>query len=41
MIVHYLATGSVLLPKVFDLFLISADKWKMPEAIPQMMPLME
>ena len=27
-IVHYLATGSVLLPKVFDLFLISADKWK-------------
>ena len=34
-IVHYLATGSVLLPKVFDLFLISADKWKMPEAIPQ------
>ena len=36
-IVHYLATGSVLLPKVFDLFLISADKWKMPEAIPQMM----
>ena len=31
----YLATGSVLLPKVFDLFLISADKWKMPEAIPQ------
>ena len=40
-IVHYLATGSVLLPKVFDLFLISADKWKMPEAIPQMMPLME
>ena len=34
-IVHYLATGSVLLPKVFDLFLISADKWKMPEAILQ------